>query len=254
MNNVFIGTSGWYYKSWHRQFYPRNVPKSKQLAYYASQLPTVEVNSSFYRLLTESTVTDWRDQVPDDFVFALKGSRFITHMKKLPDVETGLKRYFASIEGFGKKLGPILWQLPPQLKKDVGRLEDFLDQLPKGNSYAVEFREPGWWCKETFAALERRNVALVWLSSQTMPMDFRTTADFVYGRFHGLEGGVSHDYTEAELKPWAAAARRQVKAGRRVYLYFNNDGNSRAPWNAELLAQLITKHPGPKIGRRVAFG
>ena len=151
----------------------------------------------------------------------------------------GLKKYFKRIAPLKEHLGPILWQLPPNLHKDIPRLEQFLKKLPKKFRHAVEFRHPSWIDEETFSLLRKYRAAHVWLSSKAMPMNFVVTADFIYLRFHGLKNGAAHDYTKAELKPWAEQLVANVRRGKSAFVYFNNDLNTRAPLNAKLLMKLV---------------
>jgi uncharacterized protein YecE (DUF72 family) len=239
MGGVYIGTSGWSYKSWDKAFYPKDVPKSRQFEFCAAQFPTVEINNTFYRLPTLNAVRGWRDKAPPGFVYAVKGSRFITHMKKLTNFDGAVKKYFDQIKDLKQRTGVILWQLPPFLGKDAARLERFLKILPKGYRYAVEFRHPSWLDEEIFTLLRKYHAAHVSLSSNNMPMDMTVTTDFLYIRFHGLEGGAAHDYTRAELEPWANHIRKHSKEGKTVYAYFNNDINVRAPENAKILMQIV---------------
>jgi uncharacterized protein YecE (DUF72 family) len=241
MNAVFIGTSGWTYKSWDKAFYPPDVPKTRQLEFYATQFPTVEVNATFYRLPTLKMVRGWRDRTPPQFVFAVKGSRFITHMKRLVNLGRGLAKYFGRIQPLQEKIGVVLWQLPPNMQKDTDRLEKFLRRLPAKYPHAIEFRHPSWLDSETFELLANRHASFVSVSSLGMPMDLSVTADIVYIRFHGLELGAAHDYTRKELEPWAAHIRRCAARGKRVYAYFNNDANVRAPGNGQLLMEMVGK-------------
>lgn len=241
MNRVYIGTSGWSYKAWEKEFYPDDVPKKREFEFYATQFNTVEVNATFYRLPTLKTVRGWRDKAPEGFVFAAKGSRYITHMKKLTNLDGALKRYFERLKPLEARLGVILWQLPPFLKKSPDRLDAFLRRLPKRYRHAVEFRDPSWLDAEVFEILRRRNAAHVSLSSLAMPRDFSVTSELVYIRFHGLKGGARHDYTRAELKPWADHIRKQTRAGRTVFAYFNNDINVRAPQNARMLRDMVER-------------
>jgi uncharacterized protein YecE (DUF72 family) len=240
MERIFIGTSGWVYKEWANDFYHGIKPK-EQFAFYATQFPTVEINATFYRLPTVPMVHGWREKAPRDFVFAVKGSRFITHIKRLNNLQGSLARYFRRISPLKEKTGPFLWQLPPNFKKDLPRLEKFLKRLPKRFSHAVEFRNPDWIVPETFALLSKHNIALVGISSLRMPMNLEATADFFYVRFHGLAGGAKHDYTREELKPWADHLRTQAEAGKKVFAYFNNDVNVRAPDNAKMLMEMCGK-------------
>jgi len=239
MSNVYIGTSGWSYKSWDKEFYPKEVPKSRQLEYYVTQFPTVEINNTFYRLPTLNAVRGWRDKAPPGFVYAVKGSRFITHMKKLKKLDGAVEKYFERIKALKKRTGVVLWQLPPFLKKDADRLEQFLKDLPKGYRYAVEFRHPSWLEEQIFSILRKCRAAHASVSSKGMLMNLTVTTDFLYIRFHGLEGGSAHDYTRAELEPWAAHIREHSKEGKRVYAYFNNDVNVRAPENAKMLMEMV---------------
>lgn len=237
MAQIYIGTSGWVYKEWAGDFY-RGLKPGEHFAFYATQFPTVEINATFYRMPTLKMIHGWRQRAPDGFIFAVKGSRFITHIKRLNNLERSVANFISRIRPMKEKLGPILWQLPPNFKKDLPRLEQFLKRLPKKFSHAVEFRHPDWIVPETFDLLHHFNVASVAISSMRMPMDFTVTSNFIYIRFHGLEGGAKHDYTEEELKPWAKFIREQAKAGRNVYAYFNNDVNVRAPDNAKMLMKM----------------
>jgi uncharacterized protein YecE (DUF72 family) len=234
---VFIGTSGWVYKEWAHDFY-RGLRPREHFAFYATQFPTVEINATFYRLPKLTMIHGWREKAPGDFVFAVKGSRYITHIKRLNNLERAVANFTRRVQPLKEKLGPLLWQLPPNLKPDLPRLEHFLRRLPDKFSHAVEFRHPDWMMAETFELLRQYQAAFVSVSSQRMPLDFSVTADFIYLRFHGLAGGPYHDYTEAELEPWAEHIQKQAAGGRRVYAYFNNDLNVRAPHNAKLLMKM----------------
>jgi uncharacterized protein YecE (DUF72 family) len=236
---VYVGTSGWFYKHWHSHFYPEGLSKSNLLSHYACFFPSVEINASFYRLPTEKMVKSWHDKVPEEFIYAVKGSRLITHFKKLKNVEAPLDIFLKQIAPLNEHLGPILWQLPPQLVKDLPRLAAFLSLLPKTFQHAVEFRHPSWIDQEVFKILKKHKTANVWLSSQRMPMNFTVTSSFIYLRFHGLEGGAAHDYKEEELKPWAEAICKEAQKNHTIFAYFNNDWNERAPENARKLIQMV---------------
>lgn len=240
MNRVYIGTSGWAYKDWQAHFYPPDIPVKEHFQFYATQLPTVEINATFYRLPTLKMVKGWRDKAPSRFVFAVKGSRFITHIKRLKNLGGALNKFFRRIQPMAPRVGPILWQLPPTMKKDLPRLASFLKRLPGGFCHAVEFRHLSWYENdEVFELLRKYGAAYVSLSSQRMPMNLTVTADFVYIRFHGLENGAAHDYSRQELEPWAKFVHQQSREGRNVYAYFNNDVNVRAPDNAKMLMKLV---------------
>ncbi|HVU36026.1 MAG TPA: DUF72 domain-containing protein [Opitutaceae bacterium] len=245
---IRIGTSGWVYKQWAGAFYPKGWPKQKEFGYYVRHFPTVEINATFYRLPTVKMVRGWHDKAPDGFVYAVKGSRFLTHIKRLRDTSRGLRKYFRRLVPLRERTGPVLWQLPPNfVKNDVmfRRLDRFLARLPKEYRHAVEFRHPSWMDEETFGLLRRHRAAIVWLSSLRMPADHTITSDFVYLRFHGLKDGAYHDYTDAELEPWAAALARAARKGLPGYVYFNNDLNTRAPLNAASLMRLLGRHAVP---------
>jgi uncharacterized protein YecE (DUF72 family) len=234
---VFIGTSGWSYKEWANDFYHGSKPKD-HFQFYATQFSTVEINASFYRLPALKTVKGWQEKSPAHFIFAVKGSRLITHIKRLNNLDGLVTNFSRRIQPLKKKLGPLLWQLPPNFKPDLPRLDKFLKRLPKTLFHAIEFRHPDWIMDGTFALLRKRGVAFVSVSSMQMPQNFSVTAPFVYIRFHGLRGGPRHDYTGSELEPWAKHIREQVSKGRKVFAYFNNDLNVRAPKNAEALIQM----------------
>ena len=175
MERIYIGTSGWVYKGWSGAFYPKELRQADHFGYYAQHFPTVEINATFYRLPTENMVKGWHDKAPDDFIFAVKGSRFITQMKKLNVTSDSISIFFERITPLREHLGPILWQLPPSLHKDVPRLDRFLAIVPKRFRHAVEFRHPSWMADEVFEVLRAHDAAHVSLSSQRMPMDFTTT-------------------------------------------------------------------------------
>ena len=157
MNKVYIGTSGWSYKGWEKAFYPHDLPKKQQFQFYATQFPTVEINLTFYRLPTPNMIHGWREKAPPGFVYAIKGSRYITHMKKLQNLYQAVDRFFERIEPLKKQIGVILWQLPPFLQKGIALLDDFLQKLPKSYAYAVEFRHPSWIDEEIHILKQSRH-------------------------------------------------------------------------------------------------
>ena len=245
MRRVWIGTSGWVYKEWAGHFYPKGWPKKDEFSYYVRHFPTVEINATFYRLPTLKMVQGWHDRAPKGFLFAVKGSRYLTHIRRLKDTGPGLRKYFGRLKPLGDRTGPILWQLPPNFGKtdeNTQRLSRFLQKLPRHHQHAVEFRHPSWMDEATFSLLRTHHVANVWISSLRMPQDYTITADFVYLRFHGLKDGAYHDYTADELEPWARQLKLAAARGLPCYAYFNNDLNTRAPLNAEALMKMIGRH------------
>lgn len=231
-----IGTSGWVYRDWRGRFYPPGLAQRDWLAHYATRFSTVEVNTTFYRLPPLAMVEGWRAKVPDDFSFVAKGSRYLTHMKRLLDVDEGVARYFERLAPLGPTLAVVLWQLPPTMKIDVARLDRFLGALPGHVRHAVEFRHPSWQCDEAYALLERHGALNVNVSGPQLPADVVVTGACAYVRFHGLAAGYQYDYTDDDLRPWADHLRRQ-RAG---FAFFNNDVGGHAVRNAAQLAALVT--------------
>jgi uncharacterized protein YecE (DUF72 family) len=236
---VEIGTSGWHYGHWRGPFYPARLAASKMLAFYCARFDTVEVNNSFYRLPSPEAVDGWREATPPGFTFAVKGSRFITHMKKLKDPEAALARFLPVIERLREKLGPILFQLPPRWRADTGRLEAFLRALPRRHRYGFELRDPTWLAPEIYAVLARHNAALCAYHLAGFLSPLEITADFAYVRLHGPGGKYQGSYSPAELEVWA----RRVSAWRRkldaVYVYFDNDQAGHAAANALALKTMV---------------
>jgi uncharacterized protein YecE (DUF72 family) len=234
MGHIAVGTSGWSYDHWENLFYPEGLARSRWFGHYASIFSTVEVNYSFYRLPSASTIEAWARKSPDGFRFAVKGSQLITHRLRLRDCDEAVGLFYERVLGLGEQLGAVLWQLPPDQLRDEELIDSFLAKLPASVPVAVEFRDPSWMRPSVYDVLRRHAAALVWVSSEHMPRVFADTAPLVYARFHGLGGDFSHDYTAEELKPWVEALR-----GKDGYAYFNNDGLARAPSNALLLRDLL---------------
>lgn len=236
---VLVGTSGWVYRDWAGRFYPPGLPQRQWLQHYATRFPTVEVNGTFYRLPSVTTVAGWRERVPDSFQFVVKGSRFITHMKRLTNLDDAVTRFFEPLTPLGPTLAVVLWQLPPNMRQDderLARLDRFLGDLPAGGPrYAVEFRHPSWQSDEGFDLLARHGAMVVNVSGPQLPADTTVIGDCVYVRFHGLRPGYHYDYTLADLRPWAQHLRRHG-AG---YAFFNNDLGGHAVDNAGTLEGLL---------------
>ena len=238
---VHVGCSGWNYDSWrHGVFYPERLPARRWLAHYARHFDTVEVNATFYRLPTEQAVQGWVDQTPDDFVFAVKMSRYVTHVKRLRELEPSLELFYGRIAPLVRsgKLGPLLWQLPPTFRRDDERLASALALLPPGR-HAFEFRHPSWFVPEVTELLRRHGVALV-IGDRPEVHDFQThelTADWTLVRFHAGSRGRRGNYSESELREWAERIRRWPVE--ECFLYFNNDWEGFAPRNALRLRRLL---------------
>jgi uncharacterized protein YecE (DUF72 family) len=229
-----VGTSGWVYPSWRRTVYPDGTPQSEWLRHYATLFPTVEVNATFYRLASTATVAKWADTVPSRFRFVVKGSRYLTHIRRLDDVADGLQRFFASVDPLRDKLTAVLWQLPPTFPADVERLNRFLDALPRRPQPAFEFRHESWRTDEVVRLLDDRGAMTVAVSARDTKADHVVTGGRAYVRFHGLLGGYAHDYTDAELAPWATF----VAAAPAALVYFNNDAYGLAAKNALRFSEL----------------
>jgi uncharacterized protein YecE (DUF72 family) len=236
---IRIGTSGYVYPHWRKGiFYPAGLPAKKELGYYAERFRTVELNNPFYRLPTPDMFVRWRETTPEDFEFAVKASRYITHIKRLRDVSAELALFLERASFLGSKLGPMLFQLPPTQQRDIERLRAFLDLLEPDRRWVVEFRHPSWHAGETYQALAEYGVALCIPVGGGVHPDRVTTAPFTYVRMHRgsePEGG----FTPEELQLWAARARAIAAAGKEVYLYFNNDWGGFAIRDATMLEQLL---------------
>ncbi len=238
---IRIGTSGYHYLHWRGPLYPPDLPTSRWLPYYAGEFDTVELNATFYRLPTESAIANWYDQVPDSFLFAVKGSRFLTHMKKLKDSGTGLDRFFSRASGLHDKLGPILWQLPPGWEANPDRLAAFLAALPKHRRYAFEFRDDSWYVPEVYDLLERHGAALCLFHMAGFQTPLQLTAPFVYLRLHGPAGPYQGSYSDDQLAVWADRTADWSPKVQAVYAYFNNDTRGYAVANARTLKRLVAQ-------------
>jgi uncharacterized protein YecE (DUF72 family) len=236
----FIGTSGWSYKHWRGRFYPSDMAKgADQLPFYAERFATVEVNGTFYRLIEADTFRRWRDETPKGFVFACKGSRYLTHMKRLKDPEQGVRRFFERVEALGDKLGPIVFQLPGRFKPDRERLAAFLDALPRRRRYAFEFRDPAWFEPRVVKLLAEHDAALCLYEFAGQEAPLEVTASFVYIRLHGPDGAYQGSYGDPALRTWARRIGAWAKKGLDVYCYFDNDDRAFAPKNALHLWDLL---------------
>jgi uncharacterized protein YecE (DUF72 family) len=235
--SIQVGTSGWHYGHWKVRFYPPDLREPERLGFYAKHFDIVELNNTFYRLPTEAAVLRWRDTSPPNFRFAVKGSRFLTHMKKLKDPALGLERFFARIDLLGSKLGPILFQLPPHWTIDEDRLRGFLEALPPGNRYAFEFRNASWNTESVYKLLARFRAAYCIFDLAGFQSPFKLTADFTYIRLHGPGGRYEGSYEDAKLRSWANYLREWDLAN--AYVFFDNDQAAYAVENATRLITLL---------------
>lgn len=238
MAEVRIGTSGWLYRAWRGPFYPRNIAQARWLEFYAGRFDTAEINGTFYRLPTQASVARWREATPPGFLFSWKASRFITHMKRLKDPEDSLQRIFAPMQALGAKQGPTLFQLPPQMRPDMGSLADFLAVLPAGR-HVFEFRDPAWYADPVLTLLAEHQVALCISDHHHAPAPWIATAPFVYIRGHGPGGRYVGAYSEQTLRSWAAKIAAWRSEGRDVLAYFDNDVGCAAPQDAQRLMSLL---------------
>ncbi|MCK4416678.1 MAG: DUF72 domain-containing protein [Candidatus Latescibacteria bacterium] len=251
-SKIFVGTSGYSYLHWwDGVFYPQDIPQRKWLEFYVQSFDSVELNVSFYRLPKKATFEGWHKRTPQDFVFAVKGSRFITHVKKLKDCEEPLKLFLENASGLREKLGVILWQLPPGLHLDQERLGDFCELLSQNDisksiPQAFEFRHQSWFCQRIYDLLREHNLSLCIGHSQRWPYEEVVTADVVYLRFHGGAMLYGSNYSDGELEEWFSKARRWLNEGRSIYAYFNNDAHGFAVQNALTFRRLLQQKNGAK--------
>lgn len=240
---IRIGCSGWSYASWREAFYPPRLPQRRWLEHYATRFDTVELNATFYRLARPAAVARWVEQTPAGFVFAAKASRYLTHMKRLTDLDRGVERFCASIAPLAEsgKLGPLIWQLPESFPRDDERLAAALERvasLPPGR-HAFELRHPSWFVPEVERLLRAHDAALVIGDTPERPFQTHAlTADWTLVRFHRGARGRRGNYSEAELRAWAARIRAWARRVD-VYAYFNNDWEAFAPRNALRLRALL---------------
>ncbi len=278
-----VGISGWTYPPWRGVFFPKGLPHRRELEYAAARLTSIEINGSFYALQRPASYRTWYEQTPPDFVFSIKGGRFITHMKKLRDVDSALANFFASGPlVLAEKLGPILWQLPPSLGYDAERLADFFGRLPRSTGeaaylarrhdermvdrsfttalvdrplrHALEVRHDSFKVKAFTQLLTEHGIAVVVADTAgKWPFIDDVTADFVYARLHGDKELYASGYTDQSLERWAVRIRAWLAADRDVYVYFDNDMKVRAPFDAMSLARLLDSQ-GVGVSDRPCLG
>jgi len=236
---IRIGTSGWYYEHWKGRFYPEDLPKNKWLEYYISKFDTVEINNTFYHLPQEQTLKHWNEIAPPDFLFTVKASRYITHIKRLKDIKDSLGLFFDRVKLLKKHAGPILYQLPPSFKIDLELLESFLKLLPKKYKSVFEFRNKSWYEDDTFKLLDDFNTGFCIhdLGGEQTPK--KITGKLIYVRFHGASGPYAGSYTESMMRDWAKWIKKNQKNAGACYVYFNNDSEGHAVANARTLKLYI---------------
>jgi len=260
--DIRIGTSGWHYDHWANLFYPEKLPKRKWLEYYTQHFNTVEINNTFYQLPKPQTFENWHKQAPKDFLFTVKANRYITHIKRLQNVEEPLERFFEGARLLGKNLGPVLYQLPPSMHKDIERLKAFLEVLSnvilngaqrseesllrrpdsspasgglRMTKSVFEFRHESWFSEEVYGLLDKSNVGFCVHDLYDKGSPRIVTGDVVYVRFHGTTGRYSGNYSKAQLKSWAEWLKQYIKQVHNIYVYFNNDVGGHAINNAKTL-------------------
>jgi uncharacterized protein YecE (DUF72 family) len=252
---VIIGTSGWQYRDWRDRFYPQGVPQRLWLEHYAQRFLTVESNNAFYMLPKPETFDSWRTRTPADFLMAVKVNRYITHIRRLREVSEPVERFLSHARRLGRKLGPVLLQLPPNLRADVGALEETLAAIGSGPRVAVEFRHGSWYSDQTRAVLERAGAALCLADrgSRSIVPEWRT-ADWGYVRLHAGSASPSPCYGRTALRSWAHRIARLWKASEEVFVYFNNDPGGCALRDARAFAAHVravglegTRVPGERI-------
>jgi uncharacterized protein YecE (DUF72 family) len=238
--HALIGTSGWNYAGWKDDFYAR-VPRKRWLEYYSERFNALEVDGTFYHLLRENVAQSWYKRTPADFHFAVKGHRYITHIKRLEPPAESLKLQRESTAPLGEKLAAMLWQLPPNLHKDMRKLAIFiaaLDVWPEVR-HVIEFRDRSWFDAEVASLMSRERIALCQSDAASWPIWQAVTTDLVFVRLHGHASTYASNYGRDALELWAGRVRRWLGEGRAVHVYFDNDAQGYAPWNALSLAEIL---------------
>jgi uncharacterized protein YecE (DUF72 family) len=238
-SSIHIGTSGWHYEHWKGPFYPEDLANEEMLDFYAARFSTVEINNSFYQIPKKRTLKQWSGRVPDNFIFSVKASRYITHMRKLHDAREPLSRFLDVVDALGSKLGPILFQLPPHWHVNVERLLSFLELLPEDYRFAFEFRDGSWFSTEVYKALTSAGAAFCIYDLDGSLSPKEVTSDMVYMRLHGPDGPYKGQYATAELAGWAGALRAWKKQGKEIYCYFDNDEAGYAAKDALSLSSMM---------------
>jgi uncharacterized protein YecE (DUF72 family) len=235
-NKIYIGTSGWSYDHWKETFFPKDLKREHWLNFLASEFPTVEINTTFYHLPKRDYVKNWYKQVPEDFLFSVKASRYITHIKRLNDCKNSLQLFYESIKPLKEKQGPILFQLPPSFQMNKERIEEFIDLLKPEYRYTFEFRHPSWFVDEIYALLERHHIALCITDLNHKLSPEVVTTDFAYIRLHGPKRAYKGSYTDKALKDWK---KKILSWNVSTYCYFDNDEKGYATIDASRLRDIF---------------
>ena len=245
MGTINVGCSGWNYRHWRGLFYPGKLPVKDWFRFYAEQFDTVEINNSFYRLPKAETFDKWRDQAPPGFIYAVKANRFLTQAKKLKDCAEPVARMMAPVRHLGPTLGPILYQLPPNLRFNLPRLEEFLSLLPRELTHVFEFRDPSWYVRDTLDLLERYGASFCCHDMAGSISERWGVGPAAYVRFHGAGGKYWGRYADETLLGWADWMGEQAQRGRTVWAYFNNDTDAHAIADALTLKAMVRQAAAP---------
>jgi len=237
--HYYIGTSGWHYDHWQDRFYPKTLTKAKWLEFYASHFTTVELNNTFYRLPSETAFTTWYDSSSPNFTFAVKVSRFITHIKRLKNSQEAVENFITRAKILSDKLGPLLYQLPPNMHRNDQVLESFLSILPQDIRHVFEFRHQSWLEDKVFEILHKHNMGFCVFDMPDVSCPLVATADFAYIRFHGSTGLYFSCYSDEELADWAKRLTNLAQNLKAIYIYFNNDAEAYAVRNAMTLRRYL---------------
>ena len=237
--DIRIGTSGWYYDHWRQRFYPADLTKNKWFEYYAQHFDTVEINNTLYHLPKEQTLQRWHELAPEGFLFAVKANRYITHIEKLKDTAQELQRFFERVDLLKDALGPILYQLPPSLHKNLDLLAGFIKLLPKSRMAVFEFRHESWYADETFELLGQFGAGFCIHDMPGKESPRTVTGQVIYVRFHGTTGRYAGSYPKSQLHDWADWLKDQAPRAHAIYVYFNNDIQGHAIKNAQQLKEQL---------------
>lgn len=236
---VDIGTSGWSYEHWKEKFYPKGIKSKERLSFYSKSFSTVEINNSFYNLPKEETLINWRESVPENFVFSIKANRYLTHIRRLRAEEKSVELFFSRVKVLGPKMGPVLFQLPPNLSGDVMLFKQFLKLLPQKQKVVFEFRNDSWYEQEIFNIFKENGLTLCFHDHSDAPPPLLITSNILYIRMHGPSGSYSGKYSEKEIKTLARKILNLKGEVNEVYCYFNDDIKGYAIENALLLKEIV---------------